>query len=439
MKAKSALTVAMAAGIASTAAASNTPTTLGPTQANIQRVAHIYYNLASGERVVTLLDGQTTGADTGASTPIWSTLVQNACANSGYTTSYFFGVDNPGTTSLSTNVTNLDYGDIALDTVVDCVQVNWVVAHPDTDTDLDSVGDGVEELAGQWIVWDADNGRAINQSTRTPLVDFLFFNLPGNIAAPGLLSGYTADVDLVAFGTATDLSFEIGDSDGDCQTAAFCNNDIDTNSDGIGDGVSIANADRDFDSLLDSDLDGDGLFDWSWTVRFYQPGIGNDFDSDLDTGTAAPTTADTIGISFGYPTGSEMDNGDGTWTYNIDTTVADAGTGEEDRFAIYNAPDINGNITYNGGYWFGGFACTGGLIDNGGAGYTPPSMFQFVLYGPGGANPCPADLNGDGMLNFFDVSTFISQFTGGADYNGDGATNFFDVSAFIADFSAGCP
>jgi hypothetical protein len=53
--------------------------------------------------------------------------------------------------------------------------------------------------------------------------------------------------------------------------------------------------------------------------------------------------------------------------------------------------------------------------------------------------PCPADLNGDGLLNFFDVSAFISAFSGGADYNGDGATNFFDVSAFISDFNAGCP
>jgi len=52
---------------------------------------------------------------------------------------------------------------------------------------------------------------------------------------------------------------------------------------------------------------------------------------------------------------------------------------------------------------------------------------------------CPADLNGDGLLNFFDVSAFITAFSGGADYNGDGSTNFFDVSAFITDFNAGCP
>ena len=422
----------------SIASDARTPTMLEPSVGSVQKIAHIYYNVASGERVVTVLAGsQTNGVDGGSSSPIWATLIQNPCADAGSTIEYFFGVDNPTPdSSLATNITLLDYGDIPLDTVVDCVQVNWVVAHPDTDTDGDSVGDGVEELAGQWIVWDADNGRASNQSLRLPLVDFLFFNLPGNVADPGFLSGYTMDVDLVAGFTGTDLSFEIGDSDGDCQTAAFCNSCIDTN--GTGDCFPIATLDRDFDSVLDSDLDGDGLFDWSWTVRFYQPGIGNDFDSDADTGSATTSSADTIGISFGFPEGSAVDNGDGTWTWVIDTTADAAGTGEEDRFAIYGPPVDDGMggeaIFYNGGYWFGGFSCD----DDGAGGYTPPAMFQFVLYGPSGVK-CPSDLNCDGALNFFDISFFIQDYIAGGDYNGDGVTNFFDVSQFIQDFNAGCP
>ncbi|MCA9276861.1 MAG: hypothetical protein KDA29_12620 [Phycisphaerales bacterium] len=437
-----AFALAQGAGLACGAGA-ETPVTLSPSVGQVQHRAHIYFNVATGERVVTQLgDGETQGADTGNSEPIWATLVQNACASEGYTTEFFFGFDNPGPSSLSTNITVLDYGDIALDSVVDCFQVNWVVAHPDTDTDLDSVGDGVEELAGQWVLWEPDNGRAANNCSRLPLVNVLFFNLPGNIAASGFLSGYTLDVDLVAGFTGTDLSFEIGDSDGDCQTAAFCNNDVDTNSDGIGDGVSVANADRDFDSLPDSDIDGDGLFDWSWTVRFYQPGIGNDFDSDGDTGVAPPSSSDTIGISFGFPEGSAIDNGDGTWAWNIDSSADPAGTGEEDRFAIYTTLDDGGGnelIIYNGGYWFGGFACTGGLISTGGAGYSPPAMFQFVLYGPNPYICCPSDYNCDGAVNFFDVSAFLADWQNGEDYNGDGQTNFFDVSAFLTDFNAGCP
>ena len=49
---------------------------------------------------------------------------------------------------------------------------------------------------------------------------------------------------------------------------------------------------------------------------------------------------------------------------------------------------------------------------------------------------CPADINDDGSLDFFDVSDLINT---QPDYNGDGVFNFFDVSAFLSDFNMGCP
>jgi len=55
---------------------------------------------------------------------------------------------------------------------------------------------------------------------------------------------------------------------------------------------------------------------------------------------------------------------------------------------------------------------------------------------------CPADLSGDGELNFFDVSAFLELFaeqSPEADFNGDTRFNFFDVSAFLEEFAAGCP
>lgn len=58
------------------------------------------------------------------------------------------------------------------------------------------------------------------------------------------------------------------------------------------------------------------------------------------------------------------------------------------------------------------------------------------------ANPCPVDMNGDGLLNFFDVSAFLVAYNAqeaAADFNGDGLFNFFDVSAFLTGFNAGCP
>jgi hypothetical protein len=55
---------------------------------------------------------------------------------------------------------------------------------------------------------------------------------------------------------------------------------------------------------------------------------------------------------------------------------------------------------------------------------------------------CIADLTGDGELNFFDVSAFLSAFASEdplADFTDDGIFNFFDVSAFLSAFNAGCP
>jgi FG-GAP repeat len=64
------------------------------------------------------------------------------------------------------------------------------------------------------------------------------------------------------------------------------------------------------------------------------------------------------------------------------------------------------------------------------------------LFDTGIGAACPADMTGDGLLNFFDVSAFLSAFAAGdatADFTGDGQFNFFDVSAFLTAFSAGCP
>jgi hypothetical protein len=55
---------------------------------------------------------------------------------------------------------------------------------------------------------------------------------------------------------------------------------------------------------------------------------------------------------------------------------------------------------------------------------------------------CPADLTGEGDLNFLDVSAFLAAYASmdpSADFEPDGMFNFLDVSAFLAAFAAGCP
>lgn len=66
------------------------------------------------------------------------------------------------------------------------------------------------------------------------------------------------------------------------------------------------------------------------------------------------------------------------------------------------------------------------------------SDVSFTITG----NSCTADLTGDGVLDFFDVSAFLDAFGSMdpvADLTGEGVFDFFDVSAFLSAFSAGCP
>ncbi len=60
----------------------------------------------------------------------------------------------------------------------------------------------------------------------------------------------------------------------------------------------------------------------------------------------------------------------------------------------------------------------------------------------GASAGCPADLSGDGNLDFFDVSAFLNAYNAmdtAADFTGDGLYDFFDVSAFLSAYNTGCP
>lgn len=70
------------------------------------------------------------------------------------------------------------------------------------------------------------------------------------------------------------------------------------------------------------------------------------------------------------------------------------------------------------------------------------SVGAFLIEGFSPPRACDADLNGDGSLDFFDVSAFLSAFNAQdavADFDGNGVWDFFDVSAFLNAYNAGCP
>lgn len=74
------------------------------------------------------------------------------------------------------------------------------------------------------------------------------------------------------------------------------------------------------------------------------------------------------------------------------------------------------------------------LVDLSGAALHGPVSYQHL--------GCIADSNRDGVLDFFDISIFLSAFSGGeprADINFDGVHDFFDVSEYLGLFTASCP
>ncbi len=76
---------------------------------------------------------------------------------------------------------------------------------------------------------------------------------------------------------------------------------------------------------------------------------------------------------------------------------------------------------------------SGGTYDIAG-GYWPGVPFSL------GCNP--ADLDGNGTLNFDDIDAFVNGFLAGdliADLDGNGVLNFDDIDAFVNAFLAGCP
>ena len=63
------------------------------------------------------------------------------------------------------------------------------------------------------------------------------------------------------------------------------------------------------------------------------------------------------------------------------------------------------------------------------------------LYNARACDPCAADFNGDGQVDFFDYLDFVQAFANEdpeADFNGDGQIDFFDYLDFVQAFAEGC-
>lgn len=381
---------------------------------------YMYINMATGEKIYTS-EAILLGNRGLTSNPVWLATNNIPCAAFGQTGGSTGVFDSIGSgTAWETGAYYLNWGDIPADTVIDAVQVRYTTRHVDVLNDQ-GVPSGVVGLGSTWLWVEGDDG--FNScTTREPLVSITFFNLPGRTTVPAG-TGYSVfvlTVDLADSG----LSFEIGDTDGDPQGAAVHN--------------AFANANGELD------LDGNGLVDFGYAQRFYQPGtVDWDGDGVLD---GDPAAAANCGNSLVAPRGTPVPIPDHpTFRWTVDPVAAlPEGQGITDRFERYL--DFNGpNYVYVGGYTYSGFSCDS---DGNGVGgpYRSWAQFWHAMYGPSAPQVCRADMNSDGLLNFFDISTYIGLFNTqnpAADFfpvaGGDGVFNFFDLSTFLGEFNAGCP
>jgi len=408
---------------ASTPAASPRPTMSGsPT-------AHIFYNLATGEKVATSLNAPALRDITYPGETVWVADNDAPCAAFGQSGGTSVILDNPndyfGTGAApKTGIMMLDWGDVPADTVIDCVQFAYGTAIEDTDSNSDGTGDGVDGFGATWSFYDGANGFGEVCNLVNGLISFTLTNLPGQLDGPGGFSTYLITVDLDD-DSENPLSFEIGDTDSDQQSASTHN-------------PNFFGLDSDSDGIPDNDVDENGLADFGYAIRYIQPGsidIDNaDGDNDPATGIDGdPLRQDATAVPLAHYRGTtiEIDNGDGTNSYEIIPSDGPNAYGAEDVWDEYDSAGF-----YDASYWMGGFTCD----DPDDGTVNPFGQIAITMYGPSSFVDC-GDYTGDGILDIFDVFAYLDLFNAGdlaADYTGDGILDVFDVFGFLDVFNTGC-
>ena len=178
---------------------------------------------------------------------------------------------------------------------------------------------------------------------------------------------------------------------------------------------------------------------------------GNSCNSDVDNGTTTLTSP-----IYSMPVGGE---------FSFDYWYSDIPTGEVngDEWAVDGSTDGGANwvrlrsSTSVSSSWRSDTIVVGQEI-----GASETMRFRFIANDVGTQNVieagidnvqvtrfvcedvagCLADMTGDGVLNFFDVSAFLVSFGAGdpvADLDGNGAFNFIDISQFLVLYGDGCP
>jgi len=195
----------------------------------------------------------------------------------------------------------------------------------------------------------------------------------------------------------------------------------------------------------DNDSDGSGQ---CWIT---DNDAGNSCNSDVDNGTTTLTSP-----IYDISSGGE---------FSFDYWYSDIATGEinGDEWAVEGSTDAGNNwirlrtSTAVASVWRNDTIIVGQEIDA-----SSTMRFRFIANDVGTQNVieagldnvqitrfvcddttgCIPDFTDDGILDFFDISAFLSALGSGgieADLNNDGVLDFFDISAFLTLFGQGCP
>ncbi|MCA9303762.1 MAG: hypothetical protein KC996_06540 [Phycisphaerales bacterium] len=385
---------------------------------------HIYYNIATGEQIATNLNTQTLRDAIDPGETVWVADNHTPCAAFGQTSGTSVILDNPndyfGTGAAPETRTLMnDWADIPPDTIVDCFQLSYATGIQDTDTNSDGIADGVVGFGLNWGFYEENNGFNDCRCGQG-LIGFTLTGLPGQLDGLGGFASAELTIDL-ASDFDNSLVMEFGDSDGDLNSAVVHNPFVFVGKCG--------------------DRDDDGLSDFSYTIQFIQPGTldtdNADSDSDSTTGIDGnPALQDATGVPLAHYRGTtiEIDNGDGTFSYEITTAPGPNAYGAEEGWDEFSYP---GGF-YDATYWMGGFSCN----SDGNGDINAYSQIALTMYGPENSICCPADFNCDGVIDIFDVFEYLDAFNAGdsaADFTNDGQLDIFDVFTFIDTYNAGCP
>lgn len=120
-------------------------------------------------------------------------------------------------------------------------------------------------------------------------------------------------------------------------------------------------------------------------------------------------------------------NNGASWS-TLETVTENAGVWVEKRFRVADVSSVTDQVRVR---FIAGDEGDGSIVE------AAIDDVRIVSVGCAGS---PADLNGDGELDFFDVSLFLQLLAAEdpiADFNQDGSWDFFDVSAFLQALSAG--